>query len=142
MKTNPIICDVYRPKTTRKVVFATYGAYFENIVCIGNKNVNFPDEEGRSKGFLNNAFRSEHPHAWTSKFTRECEFYRTPYKQTVKKLYKQKFTYARVIIWIPYSQIGNLVWSTDWAFRVSKDLIAGATNSQCVITGRIFGIYR
>lgn len=141
MKTNTIVCDVYRPKTTRKVVFATYGVYFKNIICIGNKNVNFPNEESRSKRFFNNAFSSEHPHAWTSKFTREREFYRTPYKQTVKKLYKQKFTYARIVIWIPYSQIGNLVWSADWAFKVSKDLITETTNSQYVVNGHIFGIY-
>ena len=141
MKTNAITCDVHRPKTTRKVVFATYGVYFENIICIGNRNVNFPDERDKSRWFFNGAFNSEHPHAWTSKFTREREFYRTPYKQTAKKLYKQKFTYARVIIWIPYSQIGNLVWSIDWAFKVSKDLIVDATNSQYVVNGHIFGIF-
>jgi hypothetical protein len=49
MKTNAITCDVHRLKTTRKVVFATYGVYFENIICIGNRNVNFPDERDKSR---------------------------------------------------------------------------------------------
>ena len=137
MKTNLISCVCRKPKTTFRVIFAKYGVYIENIICIGNHNVNFPNEGSYSRR-CDNDYKCDFANAWTSKFTRECGFYRTPYKQTVKKPYTQKFTFARIIIWVPYTQIYDFQWYIDWAFVESKKFIKRATDAQCEICGHMY----
>lgn len=92
--------------TTSSVKFCNHGVFINTMICIGqHKGQKLPEEPLPFIAINHDAVWREYD---VCKRIITRTFWKTPYKQTRRKMYTQTFVYAEMQVFVPYKVMESL----------------------------------